>query len=141
MAEAEPKGTSYEVKDMSRMSRDGSGRRMNGSLLIISLAHLSPAHLLGSVVSSLRSSSNRTERREPDERRRASLTGRKVRRPQTAEEVTDGGRERDRSLPLRGAMEWSETRKRRKRDRGTRNGNIARHSFTRSARVSMSDAV
>jgi len=37
VAEAEPKGTSYEVKDMSRMSRDGSGRRMNGSLLIISL--------------------------------------------------------------------------------------------------------
>lgn len=65
----------------------------------LSLAHLSPAHLLGSVVSSLRSSSNRTERREPDERRRASLTGRKVRRPQTAEEVTDGGRERSRLIP------------------------------------------
>ena len=27
-----------------------------------------PAHLLGSVVSSLRSSSNRTERREPDDK-------------------------------------------------------------------------
>lgn len=46
MAEAEPKGTSYEVKDMSRMSRDGSGRRMNGSLLITRVRRSLPLILL-----------------------------------------------------------------------------------------------